>query len=216
MFINFGDNGSLDGQGFSPFGRVVPGMDVVDKLNAEYGEGAPRGRGPDQMRMQTEGNAYLAKDFPQAGLRQESDHREIALRARCGWAVSRCWLADGGGASGAAFAEPTASKGPLNTHCRYPRRRARLLAMAAVQARPCSGMELTVRLSFKRNGEIFGARITYQTPASPTTNARSITARCWRRSARCSPLPLSASLGEAIAGRPLTFHIHDTRQQRKA
>ena len=25
-------------------------------------------------------------------------------------------------------------------------------------------MELTVRLSFKRNGEIFGARITYQTP----------------------------------------------------
>ena len=40
-----------------------PGMDVVDKLNADYGEGAPRGRGPDQGRVQTEGNAYLQKDF---------------------------------------------------------------------------------------------------------------------------------------------------------
>ena len=36
---------------------------VVDKLNAEYGEGAPRGRGPDQGRVQMEGNAYLTRDF---------------------------------------------------------------------------------------------------------------------------------------------------------
>jgi peptidyl-prolyl cis-trans isomerase A (cyclophilin A) len=63
VFINFGDNASLDGQGFSPFGRVITGMDVVDKLNAEYGEGAPRGRGPDQGRLQMEGNAYLERDF---------------------------------------------------------------------------------------------------------------------------------------------------------
>jgi peptidyl-prolyl cis-trans isomerase A (cyclophilin A) len=63
VFINFGDNTSLDGQGFSPFGRVVSGMDVVDKLNPEYGEGAPRGRGPDQGRIQTEGNTYLQRDF---------------------------------------------------------------------------------------------------------------------------------------------------------
>src|SRR5882757_5344775 len=63
VFINFGDNTSLDSQGFSPFGRIVTGVEVVDKLNAEYGEGAPRGRGPDQSRMQMEGNAYLTKDF---------------------------------------------------------------------------------------------------------------------------------------------------------
>jgi peptidyl-prolyl cis-trans isomerase A (cyclophilin A) len=63
VFINFGDNASLDNQGFSPFGRVISGMDVVDKLNAEYGEGAPRGRGPDQSRIQMEGNTYLARDF---------------------------------------------------------------------------------------------------------------------------------------------------------
>jgi peptidyl-prolyl cis-trans isomerase A (cyclophilin A) len=64
VFINFGDNAGLDGQGFAPFGQVTTGMDVVDKINPEYGEGAPRGRGPDQGRVQMEGNAYLSKDFP--------------------------------------------------------------------------------------------------------------------------------------------------------
>jgi peptidyl-prolyl cis-trans isomerase A (cyclophilin A) len=63
LFINFGDNSALDRQGFSPFGRVVSGMNVVDALNDEYGEGAPRGRGPDQFRIQSEGNAYLMRDF---------------------------------------------------------------------------------------------------------------------------------------------------------
>ena len=64
LFINFGDNANLDGMGFSPFGTVIEGMDVVDKINSEYGEGAPNGRGPDQGRVQGEGNAYLKKDFP--------------------------------------------------------------------------------------------------------------------------------------------------------
>jgi peptidyl-prolyl cis-trans isomerase A (cyclophilin A) len=64
FFINFADNTRLDGMGFSPFGKVVEGMDVVDKINAEYGEGAPGGLGPDQGRVQREGNAYLKKDFP--------------------------------------------------------------------------------------------------------------------------------------------------------
>jgi len=64
VFINFGDNAGLDGQGFAPFGQVSTGMNIVDSINAEYGEGAPRGRGPDQGRTQMEGNAYLTKDFP--------------------------------------------------------------------------------------------------------------------------------------------------------
>jgi peptidyl-prolyl cis-trans isomerase A (cyclophilin A) len=65
IFINFGDNAGLDKQGFAPFGQVVSGMDVVDKIYSGYGEGAPRGKGPDQGRIQTEGNAYLNKEFPQ-------------------------------------------------------------------------------------------------------------------------------------------------------
>jgi len=64
FFINLVDNTNLDRMGFSPFGKVVEGMDVVDKINGEYGEGAPRGRGPNQMRIQTEGNAYLKAEFP--------------------------------------------------------------------------------------------------------------------------------------------------------
>jgi peptidyl-prolyl cis-trans isomerase A (cyclophilin A) len=64
LFISFADNRNLDDMGFSPFGKVTEGMDVVDKINSEYGEGAPRGRGPDQGRVQGEGNTYLKKDFP--------------------------------------------------------------------------------------------------------------------------------------------------------
>ena len=65
VFINYGDNSRLDGQGFSPFGMVTEGMDVVDKLYSGYGEGAPGGSGPDQGRIQAEGKAYLDKSFPQ-------------------------------------------------------------------------------------------------------------------------------------------------------
>lgn len=65
VFINFGDNAPLDGQGFSPFGKVVSGMEVVDSLYKGYGEGAPHGNGPDQGRIQQQGNAYLEKDFPE-------------------------------------------------------------------------------------------------------------------------------------------------------
>lgn len=64
VFINFGKNAFLDPQGFSPFGKVTEGMDVVDALYNEYGEGAPSGRGPDQGRIQQRGNEYLNKDFP--------------------------------------------------------------------------------------------------------------------------------------------------------
>jgi len=64
LFINFGNNGSLDSQGFAPFGEVVEGMDVVDSIYDGYGEGAPRGKGPDQGRIQSEGNKYLEAAFP--------------------------------------------------------------------------------------------------------------------------------------------------------
>jgi peptidyl-prolyl cis-trans isomerase A (cyclophilin A) len=63
IFINFADNSRLDRMGFAPFGQIVSGMNVVDSLYSGYGEGAPSGQGPDQGRMQQEGNAYLMKDF---------------------------------------------------------------------------------------------------------------------------------------------------------
>ncbi len=64
VFINYGDNSRLDGRGFAPFGLVVEGMDVVDGFYSEYGESAPSGRGPNQARIQAEGNGYLETEFP--------------------------------------------------------------------------------------------------------------------------------------------------------
>jgi peptidyl-prolyl cis-trans isomerase A (cyclophilin A) len=43
----------------------ILGMDVVDRLYAGYGEGAPAGRGPNQALIQLRGNAYLRESYPQ-------------------------------------------------------------------------------------------------------------------------------------------------------
>lgn len=72
LFINLVDNNGkgerpvdLDKMSFAPFGKVVEGMEVIDALYTGYGEGAPRGKGPDQRRITTEGNPYLRSDFPE-------------------------------------------------------------------------------------------------------------------------------------------------------
>jgi peptidyl-prolyl cis-trans isomerase A (cyclophilin A) len=58
LFINFGNNTFLDSQGFSPFGKVISGMDVVKNLYSGYGER------PDQGSITALGKAYLDKNFP--------------------------------------------------------------------------------------------------------------------------------------------------------
>lgn len=60
LFINLKDNTSLDSQGFSPFGRVVEGMEVVEKLNGEYGETLTSLQG----QITSQGNAFLAQKAP--------------------------------------------------------------------------------------------------------------------------------------------------------
>jgi peptidyl-prolyl cis-trans isomerase A (cyclophilin A) len=64
VFINYADNARLDNSGFSPFGEVLSGMEVVDSLYSGYGEVAPKGNGPRSDLMQTQGNEYLERDFP--------------------------------------------------------------------------------------------------------------------------------------------------------
>jgi peptidyl-prolyl cis-trans isomerase A (cyclophilin A) len=65
LFINFGDNsGSLDKQGFAPFGEVVSGMDVVDKLYSGYGEIYGGKSNFELSRFMSDGNAYLNKALP--------------------------------------------------------------------------------------------------------------------------------------------------------
>src|SRR5262249_49905709 len=65
VYIAIGDLSSTqDAQGFAPFGRVVEGMDVVDRLNAEYGESAGSGiRAGRQQPLFDGGNAYLDREF---------------------------------------------------------------------------------------------------------------------------------------------------------
>lgn len=65
LFINLADNAQLDQMGFAPLGRVTKGLDVVEKFYAGYGEGAPMGAGPDQMRLKAQGNEYLQSQFPE-------------------------------------------------------------------------------------------------------------------------------------------------------
>jgi peptidyl-prolyl cis-trans isomerase A (cyclophilin A) len=65
LFINFKDKASLDGMGFAPLGKVVEGMDVVDSLYTGYGEGSPRGAGPNQGQIQQRGNEYLRAAYPE-------------------------------------------------------------------------------------------------------------------------------------------------------
>jgi len=60
LFINLKDNLGLDAQGFSPFGKVLEGMDVVEKLNAEYGETLTGLQG----QIVEQGNLFLAQKAP--------------------------------------------------------------------------------------------------------------------------------------------------------
>jgi peptidyl-prolyl cis-trans isomerase A (cyclophilin A) len=59
VFINYGDNRRLDAQGFSPFGEVVEGMDVVEKFYSGYGE-KPNAANAYLMK----GNSYVTQNFP--------------------------------------------------------------------------------------------------------------------------------------------------------
>lgn len=65
LYINLSDNARLDADGFAPIGKVVEGMEIVDKLYAGYGEDAGGGmRGGKQGKIFGGGNRYLDHDFP--------------------------------------------------------------------------------------------------------------------------------------------------------
>lgn len=67
VFVNLGDNAAQNDReaGFAPFGQVVAGMAVVDRLHAGYGEGSGGGmRAGGQDPMFAGGNAWLDAHFP--------------------------------------------------------------------------------------------------------------------------------------------------------
>lgn len=59
LFVNYSDNASLDGMGFSVFGEVIEGFHNVEGINPQYGEQ------PQQNLIEQQGNAYLEQAFPE-------------------------------------------------------------------------------------------------------------------------------------------------------
>ena len=64
LFFSYRANEMLDAQGFAPIGRVVDGMQVLFRLNGEYGEIPPEGTGPSFGCIASHGNHYLTRRYP--------------------------------------------------------------------------------------------------------------------------------------------------------
>ncbi len=78
------------------------------------------------------------------------------------------------------------------------------------------GMEITVLFSFKRNGELLGRpRITFETPGSSEADSIAYRTAVMETLQRCSPMPFSGGLGDAVAGRPFRVRFDDRRNQPK-
>jgi peptidyl-prolyl cis-trans isomerase A (cyclophilin A) len=78
VFVNLADNGSLDGQGFAPFGEVVSGMDVIRNLYGGYGETPTN----DQGNITNGGEPYLEKKYPKLDMIKTATITSPAAAAR--------------------------------------------------------------------------------------------------------------------------------------
>jgi hypothetical protein len=75
-----------------------------------------------------------------------------------------------------------------------------------------TGQEITLRLAFKRSGEVLGQpRITYYAQGAEPDRREAFARSVREALERCSPLPFTPAFGAAVAGRPFTFRFSDTR-----
>jgi hypothetical protein len=122
--------------------------------------------------------------------------------------------------SASAFAqEPSEAKktaAPLNTIAEvFAALEACWIPPGLDQAR--AGMQITVLLSFKRSGELLGKpRITFETPEASDEERLSYRVAMAQALRRCTPLPFTDALGNALAGRPLTMRFIDNRKLKQA
>ena len=80
-----------------------------------------------------------------------------------------------------------------------------------------AGMQITVQMSFRRNGELFGhPRITFESAGASDDERLAYRVAVAKMIKRCAPLPLSNALGNALAGRPFTIRLIDHRKLREA
>lgn len=79
------------------------------------------------------------------------------------------------------------------------------------------GMQITVQMSFKRNGELFGRpRITFESAGASEDERLSYRVAVAQMLQRCAPLPFTDALGNAVAGRPFTIRFIDDRKLKQA
>ena len=79
-----------------------------------------------------------------------------------------------------------------------------------------AGMQITVQMSFRRNGEFGRPRITFESAAASDDERLAYRIAVAKMIKRCAPLPFSDALGNALAGRPFTIRLIDDRKLRQA
>jgi hypothetical protein len=83
------------------------------------------------------------------------------------------------------------------------------------QSRP--GMQITVQMSFRRNGELFGQpRITFESAGASDDERLAYRIAVAQMLQRCAPLPFTEALGNVVAGRPFTMRFIDDRKLKQA
>ncbi len=76
------------------------------------------------------------------------------------------------------------------------------------------GMEMSVRFAFKRTGEIIATpRVTYTTPDTPRDVRDRYHTAITEALERCTPMPFTRGMGNAVAGRPIAIRYVDNRTQ---
>ena len=80
-----------------------------------------------------------------------------------------------------------------------------------------AGMQITVQVSFRRNGELLGQpRITFESAGASDDERLAYRIAVAKMLKRCTPVPVTEALGNALAGRPLTIRFVDNRKLRQA
>jgi hypothetical protein len=75
-----------------------------------------------------------------------------------------------------------------------------------------AGMQMSVRLAFKRSGEMIGAPwVTYASPGAPPAARDAYHDAIRAALERCTPMPFTPGLGGAVAGRPVAIRFVDDR-----
>jgi hypothetical protein len=106
--------------------------------------------------------------------------------------------------------EPVDRDHPLDRLNEIPRLLSKCLEMPP-EGESQAGMEMAVRLAFKRDGELLAdPRFTY-THDAPQKVKEAYHAAALDMLKRCTPLPITDKFGGAIAGRPFIVAIRDSR-----